>query len=410
MPVPELLAIPSNYQPDLYGHGDILDECPAPVLEAGVGKTVLNGTVVVIDGKTHLAYREAGVEFGRPGEYESSVWVADGVRGDGGDDGMAFEKRSEPLIVATEPDEMGLGIEDPRAVVSMENGRRRIRVTYNAASLDADGGTPRVIIKHGEASPDLSQFRKYGRLVGSGSPEQSRMKAGVFGPMAKGRLPVLWTPFSESPAGVIMKAFKTPTELEAGGISSLDLADMYMNKRSEHVLLAPSSTYGSKALERGPEVGATPIMTDKGLLMFYCPPNYGSKKQWCVGALLLNPKTYQVIGRIDDLIVPSAEGEVDGIINGEGEPIRATFPSGSTYDRKTGRVRVYFGKNDVVMCVAEGDMDELLNALLATGNTRQNRERMAELHYAQFKGRLQLDERQLGELTIRALSAPNWPY
>ncbi|HSX06557.1 MAG TPA: hypothetical protein VLG92_02460 [Candidatus Saccharimonadia bacterium] len=405
--MPELLAIPSAYQPNLQGYGDILERYPVPVLEAEVGRTVLNGTVLVIDGKTKLAYRQAGVEFGRPDEYESSIWVADGVDDDG-DDGTAFEKRSEPLIVAEDSDELRLGVEDPRAVVSMEKGKRVIRFTYNAASLDEDGGTPKVIIKHGEASDDLREFRRYGRLVGSGSPGQSRMKAGVFGPMTdEGMLPVIWTAFSESPAGGIMKAFKTPAQLEAGGIPQEELADMYMNKRREHMLLVPSSSSG---LERGPEVGATPIMTDKGLLMFYCPPNFGSEKQWCIGALLINPKTYQVIGRIDDLIVPSIDSELNGLVNAEGEALRVAFPSGATYDEKTGRVRVYYGAGDKEMRMAEGDMSQLLRALLATGNTAENRSRMAELHHEQFKGRLRLSERELGELTIRALSEPNWPY
>ncbi len=396
----ESLAIPSTYQPNFEGHGDVLDRHPRPVLEAEAGKTVLNGTILVINGETKLAYRQAGVEFGRPDEYESSVWVADGVSDGGGDDGVAFEKRSEPLIVATDDDEKGLGVEDPRAVVSREKGRQVIRFTYNAANLDEDGGTPQVIIKHGEASDDLRHFRRHGRLVGSGSPGQSRMKAGVFGPMRDdGTLPVLWTAFSESPAGVIMKAFKTPAELEAGGISPEEVADMYMNKRREHVLLAPSSP-----LERGPEVGATPIETDKGLLMFYCPPNPGPEKQWGIGALLLNPRTYQVIGRIDDLIVPSIASELSGIVN------NVAFPSGSTYDRETGRVRVYYGAGDKEMRMAEGDMDELLRRLLATGDTPENRARMAEAHYEQFKGRLSLTPHQLGQLTVRALSEPNWPY
>jgi len=406
--MPELLTIPTDYQPNLEGYGDILDRYPKPVLEAGVGKTVLNGTVVVIGGETRLVYRQAGVEFGRPGEYESSVWVADGVDDGRGDDGRAFEKRSTPLIVAEGPEERGLGIEDPRGVVSWENGRPVIRFTYNAASLDEEGGTPKVIIKHGEASPDLTQFRKYGRLVASGSPDQARMKAGVFCPMIDGKLPVLWTPFSESPAGAIMIAYKTPAELEAGGIPPEEVADMYMNRRDKHILLAPSVD-PKKGLLRGPEVGATPIETDKGLLMFYCPPNFGPRKQWCTGALLLDPVTHRVIGRADDLIVPSTNSELNGIVNAEGDQLRVAFPSGGTYNKKTGRVRLYYGAGDMEMCMAEGDMDELLGKLLATGNTPENRERMAEAHYRQFKGRLKLTSSQLGQLTIRALSEPNWP-
>src|SRR3954465_15210202 len=87
----------------------ILRRDPERAWEAG---SVLNGTVVQgADGVIYMLYRGTnGVEFGTPGEYVSSIGIAEST------DGVTFVRRDQPLIAPDQPYERGLGCEDPRVV------------------------------------------------------------------------------------------------------------------------------------------------------------------------------------------------------------------------------------------------------------------------------------------------------
>lgn len=110
------------------------------------------------------------------------------------------------------------------------------------------------------------------------------------------------------------------------------------------------------------EVGATPIRTHDGWLLFYSYiQNYfgGGDRVFGIEALLLDLKDPRVIvGRTKGpIMVPQELYEVYGIIP------NIVFPSGATLD-KNGRVDIYYGAADTVCAKASLNLPDLLSAMI----------------------------------------------
>lgn len=112
----------------------------------------------------------------------------------------------------------------------------------------------------------------------------------------------------------------------------------------------------------GLKVGPTPpIRTEKGWLeIIHGVQNCFWTVRYSIGAVLLdleNPE--KIIGAMQSyLLTPETEYEHMGVIPD------VVFTPGALVDLKTRRLRVYYGAADTCVCLAEGDLDEVLDACI----------------------------------------------
>jgi predicted GH43/DUF377 family glycosyl hydrolase len=110
----------------------------------------------------------------------------------------------------------------------------------------------------------------------------------------------------------------------------------------------------------GLKIGPTPpIKTEKGWLeIIHGVQNCFWTVRYSIGAVLLdleNPE--KVIGVMQSyLLTPEAEYEHMGVVPD------TVFTPGALADLKTRRLRVYYGAADTCVCMAEGDLDEIIDA------------------------------------------------
>ncbi|ACU75655.1 glycosidase PH1107-related [Catenulispora acidiphila DSM 44928] len=320
----------------------ILRRNPDQPWEAG---SVLNGTVVRgADGVIHMLYRATnGVEFSTAGEYVSSIGIADST------DGVRFIRRPEPLIVADQPYEHGLGCEDPR-VVFLDG---EYYIYYTAV----EGVPPDIKVRIALATtPDLraETVAKHGIVGPQGAPSKA---ATLFPEPVGGKYLWFFTWCSDTPGAAILHttfddlaAVKNPPR---GHVAAA--VDAY----DDTAVLIPGdrAELAKKRVRRGPELGAPPIRTDAGWLFFYCNSDSEEEPEWQISAALLDlERPWQVIARTPaPLLTPQTEVELTGVVN------RVTFPSGALVIDET--VHLYYGSGDQGICLATCELDALLEHL-----------------------------------------------
>jgi predicted GH43/DUF377 family glycosyl hydrolase len=318
----------------------VLTRDPDRSWEAG---SVLNGTVIRgADGVIHMLYRATnGVEFGVPGEYVSSIGIADST------DGVRFVRRAEPLIAPDHGYEVGLGCEDPR-VVFLDG---EYYIYYTAV----EGTPPDIKVRIALAtSPDLKTVTKHGIVGPKGAPSKA---ATLFPEPVNGKYLWFFTWCSDTPGAAIIHTFfddldavrNPPPGHIAAALDDYDhTAVMIPGDRVEPAKVR---------VRRGPELGAPPIRTEAGWLFFYCNSDSEIEPEWQISAALLDlDEPWKVIAKTPEpLITPQTEEELGGVVN------RVTFPSGALVI--DGTVHLYYGSGDQGICLATCDLAELLEDL-----------------------------------------------
>lgn len=320
----------------------VLRPDPERAWEAG---SVLNGTVVRgDDGVIHMLYRATNdVHFATPGEYVSSIGLASSK------DGVVFERSPEPLIVADQPYEQGLGCEDPRVV--------RLGDTYYIYYTAVEGVPPDIKVRIALATTqDFRTVTKHGVVGPRGAPSKA---ATLFPELVGGQYLWFFTWCSDTPGAAILHArfddlahvTAPPSGFVASVIEAYDTSAILIpGDRAELV---------KTRVRRGPELGAPPIRTDRGWLLIYCPSDQEEEPEWHIGAALLDlEEPWRVLGKTPaPLLRPETQAELEGVVN------RVTFPSGALVI--DGELHVYYGGGDQEILLATCELEELLDYLEA---------------------------------------------
>lgn len=320
----------------------VLEASPDNVWEAG---SVLNGTVIrTPDGLFHMLYRATnGTEIESSGAYISSIGHAVSQ------DGITFERRPEPLISPDQPYEQGLGCEDPR-VVRMGD---EYFIYYTA--VEGEWG-PDVKVRIALATTkDFESVVKYGVVGPQGAPSKA---ATLLPETVDGQYIWYFTWCSDTPGAAILHARfdslddvrKPPPGFIAGVIEDYD--------RSAVLISGDRANLRKGRVRRGPELGAPPIKTDRGWLMFYSNSDHEiDEPEWQISAALLDlDRPWQVIARTSEpLLTPETPDELHGIV------ARVAFPSGAVLVGD--RVYVYYGTGDQGIALATCELETLLAQL-----------------------------------------------
>jgi beta-1,2-mannosidase len=136
---------PSSSLPVGYPLGPFVRDPANPILRPTnrpwESRFVFNPAAVVKDGLVQLLYRAQGPDL------QSSIGLATSS------DGVHFQRRNKPVMVATEPYELPGGCEDPRVV--------SVGGIYYMTYTGYDGSSARLCLA---TSPDLVQWTKHGPL------------------------------------------------------------------------------------------------------------------------------------------------------------------------------------------------------------------------------------------------------
>jgi predicted GH43/DUF377 family glycosyl hydrolase len=299
--------------------------------EAG---SVLNPSVLYDNGIFRMVYRATNdTKVKKTGGYVSSIGYAESA------DGVHFIRRSEPLIVADQEYEIGLGCEDPR-LTKIDN---QYFLYYTAVRGIGKKMEVRIALA---TSKDFVNWKKHG-IVGP----QTRSKAALLFPeKISGKYLMFYTWMSDSPlSSVIQVRFDSLQDVEKppNGL----IAESLNNYEKSVVFEPPNNVY------RGAEVGAVPIKTDAGWLFIYCKANVSHHPEWTIGAALLDlhdPR--QVLSDTDEPILkPETKAELTGFVK------NVTFPEGAVIVGD--ELYVYYGSGDQGICLATCNFKNLINYL-----------------------------------------------
>ncbi|WP_456320961.1 glycoside hydrolase family 130 protein [Palaeococcus sp. (in: euryarchaeotes)] len=233
--------------PPLEGYTRVSDE---PIISPGdfpfEAKATFNPAAVVVNDTVYLFYRAQDKNF------KSYIALATSR------DGIHFKKHPAPVISPTLPEEK-MGCEDPRIV--------RINDTFYMTYTAFDGSTARLAIA---SSRDLIHWEKHGMLF----PEWPWTKSGAILPVRINGSYVMffgdwkiWIAYSD------------------------DLINWSADWKNP-VFEARMKMFDERLVEPGPP----PILTDKGILLFYNGASW--KEGYAIGWVLLDPSNpYRVIAR-----------------------------------------------------------------------------------------------------------------
>jgi predicted GH43/DUF377 family glycosyl hydrolase len=298
-----------------YPLGPFVRDRANPILRPGTqpweSKFVFNPAAVVKDGLVQLLYRAQGPD-GR-----SSIGLATSS------DGVHFRRRSEPVLVATEPFELPGGCEDPRVV--------QVRGTYYMTYTGYDGTSARLALA---TSRDLVHWTKHGALF----PDfQTR---GVEGkPWSKSGA-ILTTPLN----GCYIMYFGDKDIYYAW---STDLIHWTPGPVDQPVMRPQPETYSAQLLEPGPP----PLITENGQILLIhnaAAPDPDGKLIYRAGQALIDPQkpTEELARLTTPFLVPETPEETAGQVN------NVVFVEGLVaYKREW---LLYYGQGDAGVGVLHG--------------------------------------------------------
>jgi beta-1,2-mannosidase len=286
-----------------------------PILGPGTqpweSKFVFNPAAIIKDGLVQLLYRAQGLD-GR-----SSIGLATSR------DGVRFTRRSEPVMVATEPYELPGGCEDPRVV--------EIGGTYYMTYTGYDGKSARLCLA---TSRNLLRWTKHGPLF----PDF------VTRPLKK--------PWSKSGA-ILTKRLKGKYFMYFGDkdiywATSTDLIHWTHGPVDEPVMRPQAGTYTEELLEPGPP----PLITENGqiLLIHNAAAKAPDRKLiYRAGQALIDPaKPTQELARLTTpFLVPETPEETEGQVN------NVVFVEGLVAWK--GEWLMYYGQGDAGVGVLHGE-------------------------------------------------------
>jgi predicted GH43/DUF377 family glycosyl hydrolase len=256
-------------------------------------------------------------------------------------DGLTDWKIDPKPAIYPEPDifpEEIYGVEDPRVVFCPE--LEKYVITYTSFSSHG----PLVSIAFTE---DFETYKKVGKIT---LPQDKN--AAVFPRKINGQ----WYMIHRQ---IIVHAADTDAHIWLSKSDSSELTNWIGSKPLMRARLGGWWDANKIGLS------TPPIETDEGWLIFYHgvrPTAAGSLYR--VGAALLeleNPKN--VLYRSNEwCMAPRAPYEVSGEIS------NVVFPCGAILDEATGNIRLYYGAADTSICIAEGNLEEILHWLKRIGS------------------------------------------
>ena len=262
-------------------------------------------------------------------------------------DGLTDWRIDPKPSIVPEPDlfpEEIYGIEDPRIVHSPE--LERYVITYSAFSSHG----PLVSMALTE---DFKKFKKIGKIT---LPQDKN--AAIFPRKINGR----WLLIHRQ---ITVNAPSTDAHI---WLSKCDSGDLTNWTGSKPLMKARLGSWWD-ANKIG--LSTPPIETKEGWLIFYHGVRLtASGSIYRIGAALLeleNP--YNVLFRSSEwLLSPRAHYELTGEVN------NVVFPCGATLNEKTGELKMYYGAADTSICVAIGNLEEILDWLKKTGSRSSEEE------------------------------------
>ncbi len=326
------------------------NEHPAPVLTprpevSWEAKAVFNPGVIYDDGVFRMLYRtypaiteEREPRLYRPGRFFKNQMSYIGYAES--KDGIHFVRRDQPFI-APDIDCDRHGCEDPRITKIGDT----FYITYTAidAPLNEDGKKwPNVRIALA-TTKDFITVTKHG-IVGP----QNHSKAAAFfsAPVAGGKTALVLTASSDSVnSHVAIRYFDSPQDAMT---PSDEKWQVFLESSQETAVLKTAWW-----LDRGPELGAPPIKTDRGWLLIYSSESMSDS--WTVSAALLDLEhPEKLIARTPGcLLQPVTEYERIGLVD------NVTFPSAAVVVGD--ELCVYYGAADTVIGLAKCKLNDLLD-------------------------------------------------
>lgn len=322
---------------------------PRPELD-WEAKAVFNPSVVRDGEIFHMLYRTYPrmlenwtLRIDRPGytfkNQVSSIGYAKSM------DGIHFERLDRPVIAPSEPYDR-YGCEDPRVTKLGDT----FYITYTAIDAPIDERpipieqktVPNVRIALA-STKDFVTFEKHGIV---GPPVKSKAAA-LFPELIDGKVALALTINSDSQnSRVALRYFDSIDELLH---PDTDRWLAFMNEPANVVLKT------QWWLQRGPELGAVPVKTDRGWLLIYSAEAMANT--WTISAALLDlADPSKLLARMPGYILqPATPYEVDGLV-----PC-VTFPEGAVVVGD--ELYVYYGCADTCIGLARCKLNDLLAEL-----------------------------------------------
>ena len=327
------------------------NEHPQPILAPRTnieweGKAVFNPSVIYDNGVFKMLYRTypSRLENGAPRLKRPGFYFKNQISYIGyaeSKDGINFERRDTPLISPdTEYD--GYGCEDPRITKIGDI----FYITYTAIDGPIEDREHKPNVRIALATTkDFIAVKKHGII---GPPVYS--KAAAFFPEAvkDGKIGFLMTTASDSTNSRVVAKYYDSLDV----ITKTSLEDWNIFLKNNNAILDTNWW-----LHRGPELGASPIKTDKGWLLIFSSESMSDT--WTISAALLDINNPDIlIARTPGYILqPVTKYELEGLVP------NVTFPEGAVIVGD--KLYVYYGAADTVIGLATCKLNDLLDYVLS---------------------------------------------
>jgi predicted GH43/DUF377 family glycosyl hydrolase len=277
---------------------------------------VFNPAAIVKDGLVQLLYRAQGPDL------QSSIGLATSS------DGVHFERRNKPVMVATEPYELPGGCEDPRVIL--------VSGTYYMTYTGYDGSSARLCLA---TSPDLVNWTKHGPMF---ADFQTR---DVGKPWSKSGA-ILTTKVTD-PATSRQRYVMYFGDKDIYYAWSDDLLHWTPGPVDQPVMRPQPGTYSEELLEPGPP----PLITENGYILLIhnsAAHDPDGKLIYRAGQALIDPAaaTTELARLTRPFLVPETPEETSGQVN------NVVFVEGLVAYR--GEWLLYYGQGDAGVGVLHG--------------------------------------------------------
>jgi predicted GH43/DUF377 family glycosyl hydrolase len=311
---------PSRTLPVAYPLGPFVRDRANPILRPGTqpweSKFVFNPAAVVKDGLVQLLYRAQGPDL------RSAIGLATSS------DGVHFRRRSEPVLVASEPYELPGGCEDPRVV--------RVGGTYYMTYTGYDGTSARLCLA---TSRDLVRWTKHGPLF----PDFETRDVGK--PWSKSGA-ILTTKVTD-PATKRRRYVMYFGDKDIYYAWSDDLVHWTPGPVDQPVMRPEPGTYSAELLEAGPP----PLITANGYILLIhnaAAHDPDGKLVYRAGQALIDPRAplTELARLTQPFLVPTTPDETAGQVD------NVVFVEGLVAYR--GEWLLYYGEGDAGVGVLHG--------------------------------------------------------
>ena len=311
-------------------------------------KAVFNPSVIYDNGTFKMLYRTypSNLEEAAPRLKGQGFYLKNQISYIGyaeSADGINFERRDTPFIFPdTEYDRFGC--EDPRITKMGDT----FYITYTAIDTLIEKKDPNIKIRIALATTkDFVTVEKHGII---GPPERS--KAAAFFPekVHGEKIALLMTINSDSAnSRVAVRYYDSMNEV----LNQTDESWTKFLHTSKNTAVLQTQWW----LHRGPELGATPIKTDRGWLLIFSSESMSHT--WTISAALLDmDDPDKLIARAPGYILqPVTKYEREGLVP------NVTFPEGAIIAGDD--LYVYYGGADTVICLATCKLAELLDYVVS---------------------------------------------